>query len=115
MSLCCKYTSGMLRIGVTFQRATKTSDGAGGYNEFWAAISGAPTRAHVEQRSGRETFASERVEATRSVRIVTRYNASLLEGDRALIGGKAYNIRAINNVEFRNQWLEIDADGGVAT
>jgi len=32
-----------------------------------------------------------------------------------LIRSKAHNIRFINNVEFRNQWLEILVDGGVAS
>lgn len=115
MSRCCKYSSGMMRTPITMQRATKASDGAGGYTETWATIIGSPSRAHVEQRSGNEVFASDRVEATRQVRVVVRYFSGLREGDRVVIDGKAYNIRAINNVEFRNRWLEIDAQGGVAT
>lgn len=38
----------------------------------------------------------------------------LTERDRAVIGGRAYNIRFINNLELRNRWLEIDLAGGVA-
>jgi SPP1 family predicted phage head-tail adaptor len=105
----------MLKEPVEFQRATKVSDGSGGYTETWAAISGAPTRAIVKAVSGSERFASDRIEATTRYRIVVRYFDGLLESDRVEIRSRVYNIRFINNVEFADRWLEIDLDGGVAT
>tara|TARA_R110000772_G_scaffold15211_6_gene44179 strand:- start:24 stop:368 length:345 start_codon:yes stop_codon:yes gene_type:complete len=112
---CCDINSGMLREPVTFQRQTRASDGAGGQTQTWATISGAPSRAYVRAASGSERFASDRVEATVRLKLVTRYNSGLLESDRVVIRNKAHNIRFINNVEFRNQWLEILVDGGVAS
>lgn len=112
---CCDVNSGMLREPVTFQRQTRISDGAGGQTQTWAAISGTPSRAFVTNTSGSERFASDRVEATVRLKLVTRYNASLKENDRVLIRNRAHNIRFINNLEFRNQWLEILVDGGVAS
>lgn len=114
MSKCCKYTAGMLREPVSFERKTRIDDGAGGFTETWAAISGAPTRAFVKPMSGREIWASQRVEATASHMIVVRYFADLTEVDRVVIRNREYNIRFINNVDFDDKWLEISAEGGVA-
>lgn len=111
---CCKYSAGMLREPVTFQRKTRTADGAGGFTEAWATISGAPTRCMVKPMSGGERYASQRVEATATHRIVTRYHAGLTETDRAVIRGREYQIRFVNNLDFDDRWLEISAQVGVA-
>ena len=112
---CDKYTAGMLKEAVVFQRAAKVSDGAGGFTETWGAIAAAPTRASVKALSGGERYASERIEATSKWRIVVRYFPGILESDRVQIRDRAYNIRFINNVDLADRWLEIDLDGGVAT
>ena len=114
MAKCCNMNAGMLKEPVTFQRAAKVSDGAGGYTETWAAISGAADRAKAKAVSGRERFASDRIEATTKWRITVRYFAGLLESDRVIIRTRAYNIRFINDMELEDRWLEIDLDGGVA-
>ena len=112
---CCDVNSGMLREPVTFQRMTRTTDGAGGQTQTWATISGAPTRAYVKAASGSERFAHDRVEAIVKLKLTTRYTSAISEADRVLIRGRAHNIRFLNNLEFRNQWLEIGVDGGVAS
>jgi len=114
MTKCCNMNSGMLKEVVSFERATKTPDGSGGYTEALAAISGAPTRAAVKALSGRERFASDRIEATTKWRITVRYFDGLLESDRVIIRTRAYNIRFINNDQLEDRWLEIDLDGGIA-
>ena len=111
---CCDMHAGMLREPVTFQRRTLTADGAGGQTEAWAAISGAPTRAHVRPVGGSERYASDRTEAIVRLRLVTRYNAGLREGDRVKIRDRVHNIRFLDNIEFADKWLQIDVDGGVA-
>lgn len=111
---CCDMHAGMLREPVTFQRRSLASDGAGGQTETWAAISGAPTRAFVKPVGGAERFASDRTEATVRLRLVTRYNSGLREGDRVKIRDRVHNIRFLDNVEFKDKWLQIDVDGGVA-
>ena len=115
MKCCSKYSARDLTTPVEFQRLTRTSDGAGGFTEAWAAISGAPTRAKVEPLSGREVWASMRVEARSTVRVVVRYVSGLKEADRIVIDGSNYNIRYIRNVDFADRWLEINAEGGVAS
>lgn len=111
---CCDMKSGMLKEPVAFQRLTRTSDGAGGFTEAWAAIAATPTRAHVKAMSGGERFQSQRTEATSTHKIVVRYNAGLTEVDRAVIRGRAYKIRFIDNMEMADKWLYITAEVGVA-
>ena len=115
MGFCCDYSSGILREAVTFQRETATAGVAGTFTKAWATVSGAPTRAHVRGLSGREERTGDRTDAVARLRVVVRYSAALREGDRVLIRTRAHNITRIDNVEFRNQWLEIDAEAGVAT
>jgi len=70
---CCDYNAGMMREPVTFQRRTRSADGAGSWSETWATISGTPSRGHVTQTSGREAVLHGRKEAHAAVKIVTRY------------------------------------------
>ena len=109
---CCDMSAGKLREPVTFQRQTRTSDNSGGFTETWAAISGAPSRAFIMPVGGREWIAHDRVEAMPRLKLVVRYNADLKESDRVLIRSKSHDIVRIDNVEFRNKWLEITVDGG---
>jgi SPP1 family predicted phage head-tail adaptor len=111
---CSKYNAGMLNEVVDIQRATRTSDGAGGFTTVWGTLAGSPTRASVKALSGAERFASERVEATSKWRVVVRYFDGLLESDLIAIRGLAYNIRFINNMDLADRWLVIDLDGGKA-
>jgi SPP1 family predicted phage head-tail adaptor len=111
---CCDFHAGMLKEPVTFQRRTLTSDGAGGQTETWATISGTPSRAFVKPMSGSERYMSDRTEAIVRLRLVTRYTASLREGDRVTIRDRVHNIRFLDNIEFKDRWLQIDVDGGMA-
>ena len=70
VSCCSKYNARQLSEVIEFQRLTRTSDGAGGFFEGWAAIDGTPTRAMVKAMSGNERWQSQRTEATASHKIV---------------------------------------------
>lgn len=110
---CCDIKAGDLRAPVQFQRLTRTADGAGGAVETWEPLPFAPVRAKVEAMSGRERFASARVEATANIRVTCRYFAGLTEADAVTIQGQRCNIRHIEDVEFRHRWLVIEAERGV--
>ena len=112
---CAKYSARDLREAVTFERLTRTTDGAGGFTMAWQAIAGAPTRAMVKPLSGSERWASQRIEAAANYRVVTRYTDDLTEDDRVVIRGRPSRIRFIANVDLADRWLEIDAELGVAT
>jgi len=113
MANCCDYTPGMLREPVTFQKQVKTSIGGGAtqitYTDDFSA------RCHIKPLSGGERLYAERLDAQTRNRAVIRYDSRLTESHRAVIRGRAYQIRYIGNVEFRNRWMELDLDGGVAT
>lgn len=93
---------------------TRTADGAGGWTEAWANISGAATRCRFKAVSGGERIASERLQGTTRNRLVCRYFAGLDERDRVSVGGRKYNIAFVNDIDLKGRWFEIDLDGGVA-
>jgi len=113
MAKCCNFTAGMLREPVEIQSQETTSIG-GGATEL-TYTNKANVRGHFKPMSGSERLYAERLDATTRNRLVIRYRSDLTESDRVIVRGKAYQIRFIENVEFRNRWLVIDLDGGVAT
>lgn len=115
MAACSKYSARMLKHKVTFERQTKTADGSGGYTDTWDRIGDAPRWAMMQPVKSRETYDHNRIEARPRNLCVTRYNADLTEADRVIFRGRAYNVQDMRNVEYRDLWLEIDLDGGVAT
>lgn len=113
MGKCCNYTSGMLREPVTFQQQVAVDIG-GGASQI-AYTDRFSVRAHIKPLSGNERLYASRIDATTKNRIVIRYRSDVVESDRVVIRNRYYQIRFVNNVEFRDKWLEIDLDGGVAT
>ena len=112
---CCDIHAGKLSEPIAVQRATLTTDGAGGQSQSWVAVSGAPTRAWVMPLSGSEQYRFDRMEANVKLKLVVRYTSSIQEKDRIVIRSRNYNVRFLNNIEFADKWLEIYVDGGVAT
>lgn len=110
---CCDITPGMLRIPVALQRETRTADGGGGFTRSWSTYATVP--AHVAQTGGSERFTHERLQASTILKMVCRYRGDVEPQHRALIDGKAYQIRRVDDVEFRRRWLELALEGGVAT
>lgn len=110
---CCEYTAGMLRHRVELQSQQKSGNGSGGFTRTWTTY--ATVRAAFKAKSGFERMQADRLDAQTKNEAVIRYRDDLTESDRVVFNGKAYNIRFINNVEFRNRWIVLDLDGGVAT
>lgn len=113
MTKCCDYKAGMLREPVRIQEQSRASIGGGASTVTYSTK--VITRGHVKALSGGERLYAERLDAHTRLRLVIRYRSGITESDRVLIRDKAHQIRFINNVEFRDKWLEIDLDGGVAT
>jgi len=111
---CDSLHAGMLKEPVTFERPTDTGDGRGGRTVTFAAIADSPTACHIKALSGGERWASGRTEATSSYRITVRYFSDIKESDTVTIRSRRHNIRFINNLEFKDKWLELDVDLGVA-
>lgn len=112
MSKCCKYNAGQLREPVEFQKLIDFDVGGGATEQKF--VEKFRARGHVKPLSGGERLYAERLDAQTRNRLVIRYREDVTESDRVVIRGRAYQIRFIANVEFRNRWLEIDLDGGAA-
>lgn len=108
---CCDMTAGMLRIPVTLQSQTRTADDGGGWTLVWATY--ATVQAHLRRKSGMEAFVQERLSEQPQLRCVIRYRSDVEPQHRALIDGKMYNIRSVDDVEFRRRWLDMTLEGGV--
>lgn len=114
MTLCCNVNAGMLREPITVQSRTRVSDGAGGWTDTWGIVQGAPRRASVKFLGGSERWASHRTEGVARMKFTMRYKSTVTEKDRIVMRGRAYNIRAIDNLEMANQWMEVYTDQGYA-
>lgn len=110
---CCDLTAGKLRTPVTFERQVSEPDGMGGSTVTWEDLFS--TRAYVKPVSGTERYRADRLEAALQYRIYIRYRSDLTTADRVVVKGSKLQVRAIVNVEERDRWLEIFAEGGVVT
>ncbi len=113
MMTCAKLCAGALRHRVALQRAITTPDGMGGQTVVWQQY--ASMRAFMAIKSGMERTAHDRQEAVQRIHAYMRYRDDVLERDRILFEGRAYQIRSVKDLEFRRQWLELDLEVGVAT
>ena len=106
---------GKLDQRITLQRFAETPDGIGGVTRAWADLSVTPkVWAHVKPRVGREGMESGRVNASLLATFTIRHREDVSELDRIVWKGEAWNIRRIMRVSQRQQYLEVDAERGVA-
>ncbi len=109
---CCDIIAADLRHTIEIQANNKTSNGSGGFVYLWATF--ATMKAAVKNPSGYERWSAERVDAVAKVKFTIRYRADVVEGNRIIFNGVLHNITFIDNLEYRNRWLVIDAERGVA-
>jgi SPP1 family predicted phage head-tail adaptor len=98
-------TIGEMRHRITIQRVTiSTNDN--GYEmetpelikEVWAKVS---------NLHGSEFFAAKAIQAENTVKFTVRYMSGLDQSMQILFQGKVYNITAIDNIKYRNEYIEI--------
>lgn len=70
------------------------------YKTVWAAV----TNLH-----GREYYAAAAINAQNTVKFTIRYIEDIENSMRILFKGKTYNITSIDNIKYRNQYIEIKA------
>ena len=70
------------------------------YKTVWAAV----TNLH-----GKEYFEAKAAQAENTVKFTIRYLAGIDQTMKILFQGKAYNITAIDNIKYRNRYIEIQA------
>ncbi len=98
---------GELRHRITFQKLTTTTNENGfevetweNYKTVWAAI----TNLH-----GREYFEAAAVQKENTVKFTIRYFKGLDTSMRILFQGRQYNIISIDNIKYKNKYIEIKA------
>ena len=98
---------GELRHRITFQKLTTTTNENGfevedweDYKIVWAAI----TNLH-----GREYFEAAAVQKENTVKFTIRYFKGLDTSMRILFQGRQYNIISIDNIKYKNKYIEIKA------
>lgn len=108
--------AGPLRDRVTFQRATRTPDGAGGAALAWTDE--VTVWGGFRPQRGRETLEVGRLESAVAGVLTVRSSPDTREitaADRVQIDGESYQIRTITNPDRRNKMLEFVVERGVAT
>lgn len=98
---------GELRHRITFQKLTTTTNENGfeveaweDYKTVWVAI----TNLH-----GREYFEAAAVQKENTVKFTIRYFKGLDTSMRILFQGRQYNIISIDNIKYKNKYIEIKA------
>jgi SPP1 family predicted phage head-tail adaptor len=112
MAKCCDITAGMLRHTITIEDKSTTDDGCGGQDLAWDPV--VTVRAAIKPASGAERLFAERLEASITHKLITRYKPEIKPWMRIKFGDRYFQIRAILNIEERNRFLEIHAQEGVA-
>ena len=110
---CCDLYAGKLRHSIEWQKEQTVPDGAGGVTRSWVKV--ADARALVDPMSGNERWQSMRTEANITHNIYMRYTASLTPAMRIVYDGRAFQVKAIIDLEERKKWLEVQAVEGQAT
>lgn len=106
------YRPGELDKRVIIRREVETPDGYGGFELTTQDIT--TVWAKVTRKAGRESFDSDRVQASASCSFVIRYRSDLSEKDRLVFAGVEYNIISGLDQGGRDLYLEIEAERGVA-
>lgn len=101
---------------IAFQSETTADDGQGGRTSSgWANIATVPEMwANVETRDGTETDQGERRPANvYQIDVIIRNRSDLTETMAIVWRSRRYNIRSIQPYNYRGEWLQIVAEGGV--
>lgn len=106
--------AGELDTQLTIQRATRTSDGGGGFTESWATLY--TVWARLEAMTGDEVLHADRVQAQQRYKVTVRAQEvpALRASDRVLWGTIALNIRSLPD-PGRGLWRELICEAGVGT
>lgn len=99
---------------ITFQRATRAADGAGGITEVWADLPGGTVWAAVSFKGSREGLSEGRINAAQMTTFEVYTRGDVTEIDRLVWQGEVYNIRAVRRYGPRPLRMWVDAERGVA-
>jgi SPP1 family predicted phage head-tail adaptor len=98
---------GDLKHRITLQQRTTTVSEQGFEEETWADYQ--TIWAAISNLHGREYYAAAAVQAENTVKFTIRYLPGIDTAMRILFRGKQYNITALDNIKYRNRYVEIKA------
>lgn len=104
---------GRARDRAVLQREQPIADGGGGYEPGWVDV--ATIWAAVEPAGGGESVAGGGLAALSLHRVRIRRRAGVAPAMRLVIGGRAFNIRAVFDRDPGRPWLELLCEEGAAT
>jgi len=98
---------GSLRHRVYLQKKSATRDSFGAETETW--VTKATVWASIEPIYGQEYFEGKMENAEITHQIIIRYYSSLTPDWRIKFGSRIFNIYKVFNLEFENNYMEIEA------
>ena len=110
---CCDMHPGMLRTRITIERATRSSDGQGGFTTTWAEDPVGGVMASMRASAMPQIIHGQRVSPRAAVRAVIRFRDDgngapyYTPSDRVMANGREYSIESVVDVEFTRQWIEM--------
>ncbi|MHC6181073.1 phage head closure protein [Clostridium sp. JNZ X4-2] len=96
-----------LKHKIIFQKLTATTNENGFEVEIWEDYS--TVWASISNLMGREYFEAAAVQAEKTVKFTIRYLHGITDDMRILFEDKQYNITFIDNIKYRNKYIEIKA------
>jgi SPP1 family predicted phage head-tail adaptor len=98
---------GLLRHRITLQKFMVITDPDGFTTQQWQDV--ATVWAAIENLHGREYWEAATVQAENTVKFTIRYRPDVTNDMRIVFRGQTYEITAIDNIKYRNEFLEIKA------
>lgn len=98
---------GELRYRITLQKLSSTTNDNGFEVENWIDIK--IVWASVCNLYGKEYFEAAAAQAEKTVKFTIRFIDGIDETMRIMFKGKIYNITFIDNIKYRNKFIEIKA------
>lgn len=98
---------GDLRNRITLQKYIETTDEEGFSTQEWQDV--ATVWASVENLYGREYWQAATVQAENTVKFIIRYRKEIDNAMRINFQDKLHNIISIDNIKYKNEYIEIKA------
>ncbi len=109
--MACPVNCAKMSTPVDIMRYAETPDDRGGQTRIWTVIES--PFAEVIDKSGREQMFGAQVRAAKVYQLNMRYT-DVTEKDKIRIGAVEFNIRSVFNIDFKNQYLKLVVETGVA-
>jgi SPP1 family predicted phage head-tail adaptor len=101
---------GRLRQKVTLEKATSTTDNAGGCTETWASV--VSFYADIRPSGGDEAYRQGKVQDKITHKVYCRWRSDIKTAYRLKYESRYFNIKSIKNIDERDRFLELTCSEG---